>query len=513
MPRKRLSMRKVSEVLRLFHMGGVSQNEIAGAVGLARSTVQKYIQRANDAGITWPLPESMSAEKLDALLFPRPQPPAEPRKGKTLPDWDRIRHELGRKGVTLRLLWLEYRQENPDGYRYTRFCQLYRAWTGSKRVVMRFEHKAGEKIFVDYAGLTMDVIDPQTGVVSTAQIFVAALGASSYTFACAVPGQDIASWLSCHVRTFRYYNGVSAILVPDNLKAGVSKACRYDPDVNPAYQELAEHYSVAVIPARVKKPRDKAKAEVAVQNVERWILAPLRDRRFFSLEELNAAMAEKLVELNDRVMREYGKSRRELFELWDRPELKPLPSTDFELATWKKVRVNLDYHIEVGKHYYSVPYTLAHKVVDVRFTNSMVEVFHENTRVASHPRSRVSHKHTTLPAHMPRAHQEATNCSGGKIRAWAKSIGPAALSLVSAIIEARPHPEQGYRSCLGLLRLENRYGRVRLEQACLRALHFGLHSRRHVVHILENKQDLLKIAEEDEAFGSHANVRGADFYH
>ena len=225
MPRKRLSMRKVSEVLRLFHMGGVSQNEIAGAVGLARSTVQKYIQRANDAGITWPLPEGMRAEKLDALLFPRPQPPAEPRKGKTLPDWDRIRHELGRKGVTLRLLWLEYRQENPDGYRYTRFCQLYRAWTGSKRVVMRFEHKAGEKIFVDYAGLTMDVIDPQTGVVSTAQIFVAALGASSYTFACAVPGQDIASWLSCHDRTFRYYNGVSAILVPGNLKAGVSNAC------------------------------------------------------------------------------------------------------------------------------------------------------------------------------------------------------------------------------------------------------------------------------------------------
>ena len=513
MPRKRLSMRKVNEVLRLFHMTGVSQNEIAGAVGLARSTVQKYIQRASDAGITWPLPEGMSAEKLDALLFPRSLPPAEAEKGKALPDWERVRHESARKGVTLRLLWLEYHQEHPDGYRYSRFCQLYRAWAGSKRVVMRFEHKAGEKTFVDFAGPTMEVVDPLTGVVSKAQVFVAAIGASSYTFAHAVPGQDIASWLSCHVRAFRYFGGVSAILVPDNLKAGVSKACRYDPDVNPAYQELAEHYGVAVIPARAGKPRDKAKAEVAVQNVERWVLAPLRDRRFFSFEELNAAMAEKLAELNDRVMREYGKSRRELFDLWDRPELKPLPSTDYELATWKKVRVNLDYHIEVDRHYYSVPYTLAHKTVDVRFTGDMVEVFHENVRVASHPRSRVPHRHTTLPAHMPLAHQEAANCSGGRIRAWARSIGPSALAVVNAIIEARPHPEQGYRSSLGLLRLEKAYGRARLEQACQKALHFGLLTRRHVMHILENKQDLLSIAEEDEAFGSHANVRGADFYH
>lgn len=277
--------------------------------------------------------------------------------------------------MTLRLLWLEYHQVHPDGYRYSRFCQLYRAWAGSKRVVMRFEHKAGEKIFVDFAGPTMEIIDPLTGVVSKAQVFVAAIGASSYTFAHAVPGQDIASWLSCQVRAFRYFGGVSAILVPDNLKAGVSKACRYDPDVNPAYQELAEHYGVAVIPARAGKPRDKAKAEVAVQNVEIWVLAPLRDRRFFSFEELNAAMAEKLAELNDRVMREYGKSRRELFDLWDRPELKPLLPTDYELATWKKVRVNLDYLIEVDRHYYSVPYTLAHKTVDVRFTGNMVEVF------------------------------------------------------------------------------------------------------------------------------------------
>ena len=513
MPRMRLSMRKVNEVLRLFHDKGLSRNEIAGALGLARSTVQKYIQRATAVGIAWPLPEGMGAERLDALLFPRSLPTVLTEKHRAVPDWGRIRHELTRKGVTLRLLWLEYHQAYPDGYGYTRFCQLYRAWAGSKRVVMRFEHRAGEKIFVDFAGPAMEVVDPRTGVVSKAQIFVAALGASSYTFVCAVPGQDIASWLSCHVQAFRYFGGVSAILVPDNLKAGVSKACRYDPEVNPAYQELAEHYGVAVIPARAGKPRDKAKAEVAVQNVERWVLAPLRDRKFFSFQELNTALRRMLVELNDRIMREYGKSRRELFDLWDQPELKPLPSTDYELATWKKVRVNLDYHIEICKHYYSVPFTLAHKTVEVRFTEAMVEVFHENARVASHRRSNVQYRHTTLSSHMPRGHQEAQGYSGAKLIAWARNIGPATLSMVNAIIEGRPHPEQGYRSSLGLLRLEKTFGRERLEQACLQALYFGMRTRRHVLHILENKKDMLKIVEDDDVFGTHANVRGADFYH
>ena len=509
MPKLRLSMRKIKEVLRLFHDKGLTQTAISGACRIARSTVQEYIKRAADAGITWPLPPDRSDADLERLLFAKP---AEQNETRALPDWETVHQDLARKGVTLKLLWQEYRHSHPEGYGYTQFAVHYRRWAKKAKVVMRFEHKGGEKTFIDFAGQTMDVIDPFTGVASAAQVFVATLGASSFTFAHAVPGQDLVSWLSCHVKAFRHFGGVSAILVPDNLKAGVSKACRYEPDLNPAYQELAEHYSTAVLPARPAKPRDKAKAEVAVQVVERWVLAPLRDRRFFSLGELNVAIAEKLEEVNGRIMKEYGKSRRELYELWDRPALRPLPPTDYEVSFWKKARVNLDYHIEIEKHYYSVPYTLAHKAVEVRYTDRTVEVFHQNVRVASHPRSHAEHKHTTSPEHMPRHHQEAQAWSAGRIREWAKRIGPATLAMVMAIIESRQHPEQGYRSCLGLLRLEKTYGPVRLERACARGLQFGMKTRRHVLSILEHKQDLLDIAEEAEAFGSHPNVRGATFY-
>lgn len=508
MPKPRLSMRKLKEVLRL-HQQGLSLNAIAGACHIARSTAQSYIKRATAAGMSWPLPEDLDDAKLDGLLFSKPPE----KKDRPLPDWKRVHQDLGRKGVTLSLLWQEYRQQHPDGYAYTQFCLHYQRWANKIKVVMRQEHKAGERTFVDFAGQTMDVIDPLTGESTQAEVFVAVLGASNYTFACAVPGQDLTSWLTCHIKALHYFGGASEILVPDNLKAGVKKACRYEPDINPAYQELAEHYHVAVIPARAGKPRDKAKVETAVQVVERWVLAPLRNRRFFSISELNTAMAEKLKTLNAREMRAYGKSRRDLFELWDRPTLKPLPSTDYEIAFWKKARVNLDYHIEIGKHYYSVPYTLAHKAVEVRYTDRTIEVFHQNMRVASHLRCHAEHKHTTLLEHMPRAHQETRTWSAAKISAWAGRIGPSTLSMVTAIIESRDHPEQGYRSCLGLLRLEKTYGPGRLEQACARAVHFGMKTRRHVLSILENKQDMLDILDEEKAFGAHPNVRGANFYH
>jgi transposase len=499
-------MRKLKEVLRLRHQG-LSLNAIAGACQIARSTVQDYVRRADAAGLGWPLPE-VDEPALDGLLFAIP-----PEKGdRPLPDWDAVHQELSRKGVTLSLLWQEYKQQHPTGYAYTQFCLYYQRWAKKTKVVMRQEHKAGEKTFVDFAGQTMAVIDPSTGEASPVQIFVATLGASSFTFACAVPGQDLESWLSCHIGAFRYFGGLTEIVVPDNLKAGVKKACRYEPDINPSYQELAEHYGVAVLPARAGKPRDKAKVEVAVQVVERWVLAPLRNRKFFSLSELNAAMSEKLDALNDRTMKEYGKTRRELFELWDRPALKPLPQSDYEIAFWKKATVNIDYHIEIEKHYYSVPYTLASKMVEVRYTASTIEVFHHNRRVASHLRSYAQYKHTTRDEHMPRAHQEAQTWSAGRITAWARKIGPETLALVLAIIGSRQHPEQGYRSCLGLLRLEKTYGATRLERACARALRFGMKTRRHVLTILENKQDLIDIPDEEQAFAGHSNIRGASFY-
>lgn len=508
MPKPRLSMRKIKEILRLKQQG-LSCNAIAGACRIARSTVQEYLKRAEAAGISWPLPEGLHDIDLDRLLFTKP----DPQLKKPLPDFGHIHTELARKGVTLKLLWQEYRQEQPEGYSYTQFCQHYRRWARRTKVSMRQDHKAGEKLFVDYAGMTMDVIDPASGEASRAEIFVSALGASNYTFACAVPGQDSASWLSAHVQAFRFYGGVPEIVVPDNLKAGVTKACRYDPDINPAYQELAEHYGLAVIPARAGKPKDKAKVEVAVQVVERWVLAPLRNRRFFSLEELNQAMMEKLMELNARNMRGYGTSRRELFENLDRPVLKPLPEDDYELAFWKKARVNLDYHVEFERHYYSVPYVLAHKAVEVRATERLVEVYHKNTRVASHVRSRARYKHTTLPGHMPPRHRHMKDATSTKIRSWAMAVGPSALAMVETILKSRPHPEQGFRSCLGLLRLEKTYGRSRLEDACNRALRFELLGRKHVQNILDSGQDRLKKTQDKEvSFPGHGNIRGPKFY-
>ena len=501
-------MRKIKEILRLKHQG-LSSNAIAGACRIARSTVQEHLKRAQAAGLQWPLPEDLSDIDLDRLLFAEP----DVRLKKPLPDFGRIHTELARKGVTLQLLWQEYRREQPDGYGYTQFCQHYRRWARTSKVSMRQEHKAGEKLFVDFAGMTMEVIDPASGEPAKVQIFVGALGASNYIFACAVPGQDIASWLSAHVRAFRFYGGVPEIVVPDNLKAGVTKACRYDPDINPAYQDLAEHYGVAVIPARVRKPKDKAKVEVAVQIVERWVLAPLRNRRFFSIPELNDAMAERLVELNGRTMRSYGVSRKELFESLDRPALKPLPRDEYELAVWKKARVNLDYHVEFDRHYYSVPFALAHQEVEIRAGERVVEVYHKSVRVASHQRSHAQYKHTTDPAHMPPEHQRMKDATPAKIRSWAKAVGPSALEMVEEIIKARPHPEQGYRSCLGLLRLERTYGRERLENACSRALHYGLLGRRHVLNILESGQDRIKSEEQqNETLPGHGNIRGPQFY-
>lgn len=508
MPKPRLSMRKIKEVLRLKQQG-LSCNAIAGACRIARSTVQEYLKRAKAAGLSWPLPEGLNDNSLDRLLFAKP----DPRLKKPLPDFGHIHTELARKGVTLKLLWQEYRQEQPKGCGYTQFCQHYRRWAKRTKVTMRQEHKAGEKLFVDYAGMSMDIIDPVSGEVSKAEIFVSALGASNYTFACAVPGQDSASWLSAHVQAFRFYGGVPEIVVPDNLKAGVTKACRYDPDINPVYQELAEHYGLAVIPARAGKPKDKAKVEVAVQVVERWVLAPLRNRRFFSIEELNQAMAEKLTELNARIMRGYDASRRKLFETLDRPALKPLPEEDYELAFWKKARVNLDYHVEFDRHYYSVPYVLAHKAVEVRVTERLVEIYHKNTRVASHVRSRARYKHTTLPGHMPPRHRHMKDATSAKITSWAMAIGPSAFAMVEAILKSRPHPEQGFRSCLGLLRLEKTYGRARLENACSRALRFELLGRKHVQNILTSGQDRRNNAhDQDISLPGHGNIRGPKFY-
>jgi transposase len=505
-------MRKINEVLRLKWECGLSNRAIGRSCSISHSTVSEYVRRAKAVGLTWPLPETLDEDALFQLLFPTTLRWAS--RVIPVPDWSQIHAELRRKGVTLRLLWVEYREATPDGYGYSQFCALYRQWAKRLKPSMRLYHKAGEKLFVDYAGQTIPVVDPHTGEIRQAQIFVATLGASNYTYAEAQSRQDLPNWIGAHVRAFSFLGGVPEIVVPDNLKAGVKHPCRYEPELNPTYQDLAQHYGTAVIPTRVRKPKDKAKVEVAVQAVERWILARLRNRTFFSLAELNQAIRELLAELNHRPMRHLGRSRRDLFQTLDQPVLKPLPDTPYEFALWKKARVNIDYHIEFDKHYYSVPYALIHQEVYIRATERTIEISFKNRCVACHPRSDARGRHTTISEHMPTAHQKYAEWSPERILRWAHTMGPFTAQLVDTLFDSRKHPEQAYRSCLGILRLGDRYGKERLEAACRRALPAGIRSYKGIKSILDAKLDQLEADQTIAAtLPSHANIRGQAYFH
>lgn len=511
MTQERLTMRKIREVLRLKWECGLKNRAIARSCSISHSTVSEYLQRAKAAGLSWPLPADLDEDALFLLLFPTPSHPNS--KIIPCPDWSLIHTELRRKSVTLRLLWVEYREAHPDGYGYSQFCELYRQWAKRLKPSMRLSHKGGEKLFVDYAGQTVPIVDPHSGEVRQAQIFVAVLGASNYTYAEANWSQDLPNWTGAHVRAFTFIGGVPEIVVPDNLKAGVKHPCRYEPDLNPTYQDLAQHYGTAVIPARPRKAKDKAKVEVGVQVVERWILARLRNRTFFSLADLNQAIRELLDELNTRLMKHLGRSRRELFEALDRPALKPLPEQPYEFAIWKTARVNIDYHVEFERHYYSVPHTLIHEEVYVRATEGTIEIFFKNQRIASHRRSNALGRHTTLSEHMPPAHQKYQEWSPDRFTRWAQTIGPHTTQLVQALLTSRKHPQQAYRSCLGLLRLASRYGEERLEAACCRALPAGIHSYKGVKNILDAKLDQVEPEEPAPVVPpSHENIRGQTYY-
>jgi transposase len=513
MPRKRLSVRKIREVLRLKGECGLSNRQIARSCGISRPTVADYLQAAELAGLGWPLPEGLDDAGLERRLFP-PRPVAT-EEARPEPSWPQVHRELRRKGVTLTLLWQEYKAADPDGFQYTWFCEHYRRWAGRIDLVMRQEHRAGEKLFVDYAGQTAEVVDRRTGEIREAQLFVAVLGASSYTYAEVTWTQGLPDWIGSHVRAFEFFGGCSEILVPDNLASGVTRPHLYEPDLNPTYQDMAAHFGVAVIPARVAKPKDKAKAEAGVQLAERWILARLRNLTFFSLSELNAAVAELLVELNGRPFQKIPGSRRELFEQLDKPALKPLPQTPYEYAEWSKARVHIDYHVAVDTRYYSVPYQLVGQQVEIRLSARIVEVLHKGKRVASHPRCYDRRRYITLPEHMPKAHREHAQWTPQRIVRWAEKTGPATARVVESILIHRPHPQQGFRSCLGLLRLGKKYSEHRLEAACRRALAIGACSYKSVESILKNgldRQPLPQAATTIEPL-EHSNIRGADYYH
>ena len=512
MPRPRSTMRKIREILRL-HLGeGLSRRQVGAATGSPYSTIADHLGRAGRAGLGWPLPEGMDDAELEARLFARVEPP--PSASRPLPDWPLVHRELRRKGVTRQLLWLEYKDRYPDGYQYTQFCRLYRTWQGRLDLVMRQEHRAGEKLFVDFPGMTIAITDPDTGEVWQAQLFVAVLGASNYTYAEALPSQALPHWIAGHVHAFEAFGGCTLIIVPDNLRSGVTRAHRYEPDINRSYEEMASHFGSAVIPARPYKPRDKAKAEQGVLLAERWVLAALRGRTFFSLAEANAAIAERVAWLNARSFSKLPGSRQSLFDELDRPALRPLPAHRYEYAEWKTAKVNIDYHVEVDRHWYSVPHQLVRQQCDIRVTAAIVEVLHRGRRVASHRRSGKRGSFTTVPAHMPEAHRRHAAWTPGRIVAWAERSGPATGQLVTLIMAGRPHPEQGFRSSVGIMRLGRRYGDDRLEAAAARALAVRAHSYRSVESILKAGLDALPLPgdEPESTIGVHANVRGPAYY-
>ena len=513
MPRKSKSMRKIKEILRLHFELQLGQRDIARAAQVSQSTVHSYIARATAAALPWPLPEDWSDDRLRAALFPSPKPR---RRGQDRPQPDFAHIEAQQQQhaeLTLELLWEEYRQQQPDGYCYSRFCKLYRHWRRAHAVTMHQEHRAGERMYLDWAGATISIHQPD-GSVREAALFVSALGVSSYTFALAVADRTLPNFLEAHMAAFEFYGGCPALLVEDNTKTGVTRACRYEPDLNPTYQSFAEHYHVGVLPTRVGKPRDNAKGESAVQAVQRWILMRLRHRRFQSLAEANAAIAELLSWLNRRPYRKRPEEcRASLFAQVDQPALRPLPETRYQIGLWSRARVNIDYHIAVDKNFYSVPFTLCQEQVEVHSTPRTVEIFRAGQRVASHPRALGSYQYSTQHEHLPKSHQAHREWSPSRIIEWAGAAGPQTAALVERILAAKPHPEMGYRSCLGLIRLGEKYSLERLEAAAGRALEVGALAYKHVRSMLEKGLDRQReTPPERSPSPPHENLRGPEYF-
>ena len=509
MPARRLLVRKIREILRLRYEQGLSHREVAQACVIGPSSVSRYLQRAARHGLGWPLPADLDDAALEARLFRRPAP----APNRARPDCAHIHRELKRNGVTLQLLWEEYLAVHPSGYRYTQFCEIYRQWARRLRPSMRQVHRAGEKTFIDFSGKRPTLVDRRTGELQPVELFVAVLGASSFTYAEATATQQLADWVDAHLHMVEYFGGATTLWVPDQLRSAITRPCRYEPDVNRSYGDLAAHYGAVVLPARPRKPRDKALVETSVLVAQRWILARLRDQTFFELGALNRAIRVLLDELNDRPLKKLGVSRRALYEQLDRPALRPLPTARYVLAHWKLCRVNIDYHIQLERHVYSVPYQLVREQVEVRYTTHTVEIFHRDKRVASHPR-RYDHQPSTVAEHMPSAHRAHAEWTPSRLIRWAETAGPATARLVTQILESRPHPEQGYRACLGIMQLGRRYGNSRLEAASARALALGSPRFHTVKNILTAGQDRLPFEPPAETNPTpvHINIRGGAYY-
>lgn len=500
-------MRKIRELLRLKFALGLSIHKIAASLTIARSTVTECLRRAAAAGIAWPLAQELDDGQLEARLYPRQQ--AAPNVA--LPDFAHLQRELSRPGVTRLLLWQEYKAQHPDGLQYSAFCDHFRAFGHTAEPVMRFEHRAGDKCFVDYAGQTAEVIDRTSGEIRQAQIFVAVLGCSNYTYAEASWTQALADWLGAHVRALEFFGGAAAAFVPDNLKSGVDRAHRYDPDLNRAYAEFAEHYGVAILPARVRKPRDKSKVETGVQIVERWILARLRNRQFFSLSELNAAIRESLIDLNDRPFQKLDGSRRSRFVELERPALKALPPRAYEYAQWKLAKVHPDYHIEVEHAYYSVPYQHIGERVEVRVSARMIEIFAKHQHITSHIRLFKRGTRSTLDAHRPVNHRAVVDTTIERLLQRAEAIAPSVAQVLREQFNRKRHPEEALRLAQGILRLAQDFSPAQLAAACERALILKACNYRSVRALIVTPST--ESGDARQLSLVHENLRGPDYFH
>jgi transposase len=513
-------MRRIREVLRLKHDLSRNHREISASTGLSKGSVSEYLRRAKQAGLDWESARELSEGELEARLFKAP--------GRNLPvdrvpiDHEWVHREMRKKSVTLQLLWVEYReaaQHDPQGrrpYQYSQFCERHANFRERVDASMRQEHRGGERVFLDYSGHRPSIVDRETGEVIPVELYVAVLGASNYTYAEATLTQRRDEFIGSTSRAFEYFDGVPAITVPDQLRSAVSGPDRIDPELNPVFAEFAEHYGTAVIPARARKPKDKAKVEVGVQIAQRWILAQLRNITFFSLDDLNAAIAELLEQLNDKPFQKLEGCRRSAYEELDRPALKPLPVRRFEPSTWKQAKVHIDYHVEFEARFYSAPHHLIGTKLWIRATVTTIELVLDGRRVASHRRS-YGRKgaYVTDEAHRPKSHRQYGAWPPQRIIDWASELGVNTGKLVARIIADRPHPEQGYRSCLALIRDVKIYSAERVEAACMRALQINAPTRRSVLAILRNGLDQVAVEDDDAPLPApivHDNVRGGDYY-
>ncbi len=507
-------MRQLREILRLRLHAELSMRQIKSSLRVSLGAVQKVSSKAKEQNLRWEAIEKLDDQQLAKLFYPA----ADTRASGDfeLPDWIEVHRELRRKGVTKHLLWEEYTQQYPNrSYSYAQYCHLYQEWAKKQRRSMRQIHKAGDKLFIDYAGQTVPIVNGDTGEIRTAQIFVAVLGASNYTYCEATWSQRLPDWLGSHARTFEHLGGVPRLIVPDNLRSGVSKACRYDPDINPSYQQLSAHYGVAIMPARPIKPKDKAKVEVGVQIIERWILARLRHHTFFSLAELNTCIKALLVDVNNRPFKQLKGTRQQWFESLDKPVLAPLPKQAYQFTDIKTVRVNIDYHIQYDQHLYSVPHHLVGEKVELHAKDKLIELYFHKQRVCSHAR-KYRPGVTTVPEHMPIRHEKHHQWSAGRLMNWAKDLGDEVLIWVKGQLKRKQHEQQAYRICLGILNLSKRYPASRINNACAIANQHHLYRLKQIKSILESNQDQLLDESKEQLTllpQTHENIRGPQSFH